>query len=1252
MLFTSLLLFGGPTAGAQSSGCFGVVDFRADLEPTAIVLASQVDHGNSLSTIQVDLSLSNVGEGRFERAEVRPGRHPVGVVPGSVRPARFGASSNGLTVTATEPLQLTLPTDEVTTFVAGLASGAVPLVVHAEELATPRPGVEIVRWRTDDDLVYQVPEGQPVPQPPWSSLGPFPVTLKYPSPQLRPFPTVDLTTTDLYVTPDPAVPLENIPRWLQYVRVTELDVDESDPDIVVVDLTVEMTQEDDLTDIYAAASFCSTGAVAHPVGATRLDTLDGATVPVETRDQYTVPLRFNDLPLFDGRARISGQIHGHALKPLLHARIRTNEPSRLSLGLSSDVSLTAQLRVDGTLRAEDTRATVPLYSLCFPIGEATFGAVSLPMVLSLEQGLFAEAELRANTVIDVAHRVEAGFAYDCTLSSGNVSCARRALTADENPLSFTPPQITAGARGRAEIGTTFATDLYVGGATYPICNTGARFGSSGEIAARIDLDTDADPWWRLGHSVRFDGSVELEALGFGLINESFDLFDFDTDDVRTSLDPVADPSSTTRFLSGEDQRWMVAVDQPDNSLNAIGRVDVARVADGGAVLAITETFGYRVVKVDRFGELVWSTGYQAARRYQPNRVVAMPDGGFVTGGSPAFLARHAADGTLTWAYTWSLDDADAEDFGVTFTAVTTLPVAPGRVDLVAVGSLGRSDIRNNDAVVVRLRDDGTVVWAKLYARAGAENPRGVTVTTEGDIVVAGRVDAGPEPLDLLARENGWLMRLDGDGAVEWSRGVFTSRGGVFNDVVESDDGSLFAVGQAYRNVLQSASAMVARMDARGEEAVHALLVHDLAGESAQDWEATPPVDGSDGPYDQFTRVAAVDGSVVAVGSTEPLTAGRTAWAAKLGPNLGVEWFTVLDGVEDDVFTGLALDPDGLFIAGHARALSEEPPENVLDRGAFVMKAPFSGAMTLHPSFDDLVLRHLVPGVRDAGAPSIVPPGVEVVQDAPVTVRDLTVVQRTDVTAGLLVPVDECVRLLTTTGHATTTDGCPDGDLLAPLVRIVAPSPGEVSVEDSVDLQVVFADEVGIATSGVTVDDAPIAADASLQATDLGLGEHVVAAFATDPDGQRAEDRVTFTVVDDVPPRVTVVEPTSRAYDGVVPLVIETVEVHSGPVVLELTVDGAPIPADTTTLDDLSVGMHELVAIAFDGAGNAASVTVTFETTASPPTGGPPSDDGEQRGCGCASATGGFAWWGLPLFLVGLVRRRGRLGTGEPPVTGR
>jgi len=1233
-LFSLLLL--GPAAHASPSGCFGVVDFVADLEPTGFALLSQVDGPSGLSTVTVDLSLSNVGEGRFERAEVRPGPSALGVVPGSVRPARFGGSSNGLTIGASEPLQLTLPTTEVSTLMTGLASGAVPLVVHAEELPTPKPNVEIVRWRIDDDLVFRVPDGSPVPEPPFNALGPFGMELNYPFPDLTPFPQFDLSTTEVYVTPDPDVPLENIPRGLHYVRVTDMTVNDSNPNLIRVTLELMLTQEDDLTDIYSAASFCGTGAVDHPVGATRLPALDFATLPVEVRDQYTFPLRFNDLPVFDGRARLTGQIHGHALRPLLHARIRTNEPSRLSLGLSTDLSLSAQLRVDGTIGGDEAREDVSLYSMCFPVGDATFGAISLPMVLSLEQGLFADAELRANTVIDVSHRIEAGFAYDCTLSGGSTACTERGPTADENPLSFTPPQVVAGARGRAELGTTFDTDLYIGGLTYPECSTGARFGLSGEASARLDLDTDADPWWRLGHSVRFEGSVELEALGFGLIGESFDIVDFDTDDVRTSREAVADLASSARYLSGEDQRWMVAIDEPQNDLNTVGSVDVTRLPDGGAVLAITEAFVYRVLKVDRFGELAWSTGYSGALRYQPHEVVAMPDGGFVTGGSPAFLARHAADGSLLWASTWSLDDGGPADFGAVFTGLATLPVGPNRVDLVAVGQLNRSDIRDNDAIVVRLRDDGTVVWAKLYQRNGAEAAEGVTTTVDGDIVVAGSVDAGPDPVDLLAQQNGWLMRLDGDGNVEWSRGVFTSRAGIFFDVAEAASGELFAVGQASRTVLQSASAMVARMSAGGDHAVHALFVHDVASEIDQDWEVAPPVDASDGPYDRFAGIAAVDGSVVVVGESDTLGVGKTAWAAKLGPNLGAEWFAVLDGAGHDSFTGVAADPDGLYIAGYSRALSEAPPQSPLDHSAFVMKAPFSGAMRLHPSVSGLVLRHLVPGIRDAGAPEIVPEEIDVVQDAPVTVSDLVVGERVDVSGSLLVTVDECARLLTETGHPTTTDSCADPDLRPPLVRIVSPVPGELPVGGAIDVEVVLADESGVAASGVALDGSTIAADATIPLSDLGLGVHTVTAFAEDPDGQRSEDLVAFTVIDDVPPEIVVVSPEPRAYDGAVPVEIEARDVHSGPVALELTVDGASVPADTAALEGLAIGTHELVVEGVDGAGNRTSTAVTFETTSYvPPSGQDPAESGAE-GCGCGSSPAA-PWAGL--LLLGLLRRR-------------
>ena len=82
-----------------------------------------------------------------------------------------------------------------------------------------------------------------------------------------------------------------------------------------------------------------------------------------------------------------------------------------------------------------------------------------------------------------------------------------------------------------------------------------------------------------------------------------------------------------------------------------------------------------------------------------------------------------------------------------------------------------------DIVLLRLDNDGELVWSRRLLRSSVDEPRDVATTNDGTFIVAGTADG-----------NGLLMEIDVDGELLWAREYSTQ----FESVVATGDGILAA----------------------------------------------------------------------------------------------------------------------------------------------------------------------------------------------------------------------------------------------------------------------------------------------------------------------------------------------------------------------------------------------------------------------------------------------------------------------------
>jgi len=1029
-----------PRAVDTSPGsCDGFLDYASETLATNFQIVSQTDVGGGVEEVEISAQLENLEATALHSASLTPhfSLTDLGVLMESVLPAEFPILAQGALVPSTNTLVFRAPAANVAEILARLNAGTIPVSVHADEAPVEQPGVAIAEWTATEDGAYAFARDAFAPS---VNLDPGP-------PPYEPgamYTAVFLAFGDgvpsvldqaasherFYLIPDPSDPPSQIPEAMHHVRV--LDVDRSDEDdesspesqdgVTVWTATLQRTESEPLPAIYASASFCTgTDAfVDRPVESTRLFAIDRDEPSDESRDSNVLPIRFDVAPIPAPEVEISGQIQGYALRPSLELRVRPSGV-RVAANVDTDLSFTAQAMAKSG--AEVAMEDLSLWSLCFPLADLSAGPVPIGLNLQMEHLLNVSGSFEAGAVVGFSKSFEGGHTvgYDSRLAEPYFRESRHV----PHPVAFTPPQLTEETGVHAEIATDVVTTLRVG-ARYPICDTGAGFFLDARAYGSLDVLPLQDPWWTLAHGVELGAGIDFQILGFDVAQHTFDPIEIVGGETRSStLPPLelnargAAPAEPRR--EGEDQRWAVAIDDVDVSLEASATA-IAATSDGGALVIGTEPTGRNfMTRLDRFG--AWQETFRYALGFQPRRVLTLPDDSFlVAGRNDTFLAKHAPDGTEIWAFRYALGDANDTFARCQVQDAALVPEAAGAYGVIVVGTIGRALITENDACAFRVDANGNLLWARMYLDARRQDLLGVATLANGDFAAVGYTH-WPVGTGIVYTPTPLILRLDGDdGSLLWAKALPTERSDHLNAVAEAPDGTLVAVGGGLRIIWETGNALVARIDADGGDARHGLLTQDEAWESLLDFESFVDTQGGDTPYDELFDIAPAPGGFVVTGKTS-LADDQAPWAAKVNTELSVEWFTTFDGTDADVLDAVVPTPDGFLASGSSESL-DGVGQSASGRWAWALKLPFEGMVRLAPE-TAITSRYLEPGLRGSSSdPAIVPDGV-ISADAPLAAPAADVVSISAETNVFTTPQEICVRRLTESGRQSTLDGCAD-----------------------------------------------------------------------------------------------------------------------------------------------------------------------------------------------------------------------------------
>jgi len=286
---------------------------------------------------------------------------------------------------------------------------------------------------------------------------------------------------------------------------------------------------------------------------------------------------------------------------------------------------------------------------------------------------------------------------------------------------------------------------------------------------------------------------------------------------------------TDSFGGGHKDVYLLKVDDEGNVVweEAYGGENdewgyaMRQTADGGYIIvgAKRSAAGDRdvyLIKVDSSRRLRWQRTYGGAGDDVGYAVAETPDGGYIVVGytygdeqgfdTDVYLIKTDAKGRALWEETYG---EDKDDKGYAVQAVPGGGYIIVGYTTVRWGFGSRSQL-DSDVYLLRVDEDGGVLWEKTYGGELVERGRALQATSDGGYIIAGYTVSDEGDADF------YLLKTDGEGRTLWTK-IY---GGMEDDeaysVQETSDGGYIVAGYTKSSDEGDADLYLLKIDAEGD----------------------------------------------------------------------------------------------------------------------------------------------------------------------------------------------------------------------------------------------------------------------------------------------------------------------------------------------------------------------------------------------------------------------------------------------------
>ena len=312
-----------------------------------------------------------------------------------------------------------------------------------------------------------------------------------------------------------------------------------------------------------------------------------------------------------------------------------------------------------------------------------------------------------------------------------------------------------------------------------------------------------------------------------------------------------------------------------------------------AVKAVTATFTTTPPVV-----ATWAKTYGGAGLDYAGPIQQTTDGGYIVAGYTksfgagdldAWIIKLDGSGVVEWQNTYGGSDSDA---------LSSIQQTVDEGYIVAGRIYPLSGIP--DAWIMKLNSSGVVEWQNTYGGSGWDDARSVQQTSDGGYIVAGETQSfGAGSSDI------WIVKLYGNGAVEWQNTYGGSDSDSPFSIQQTVDGGYIVAGQTLSFGAGDFDAWIIKLD----------------GSGVVEWQNT--YGGSNSDALSSIQQTADGGYIVAGGTSSFGAVSFDIWIVKLYGNGAVEWQNTYGGLGNDRAFSIQQTADGGYImAGETQSFGE------------------------------------------------------------------------------------------------------------------------------------------------------------------------------------------------------------------------------------------------------------------------------------------------------------------------------------------
>ncbi len=364
-----------------------------------------------------------------------------------------------------------------------------------------------------------------------------------------------------------------------------------------------------------------------------------------------------------------------------------------------------------------------------------------------------------------------------------------------------------------------------------------------------------------------------------------------------------------------------------------------------------------VFKLDPDGNMIWQKTYGGSGNDVAKSVVVESNGNILVGGvtdsfgageDDLWVLKLNPSGGVIWQKTYGRGNEEGSTFGLDYDRIIVRQWNDGLLLVGDTTSFGANVSNTSDIWVLRLDENGNVLWQETYGGGKWDRPEDALVTPEGDVIIAGWSYSFS-----VGEDDAWVLKLNSDGNILWQK----TYGGKYWDYADavtlSPNGDIIVVGGTSSFGAGDDDVWILRLDpngnviwqktygGKGDDEAYAVALapngniivagytNSFGSADYDAWVLDVPLDGSVSlPYSALTNATSmtsyclVSNTWAEVSQSNAIPQESQALVYSWSPEVGTQFFVPLrsywvrsyGGTWNDTITATAFAPNGDLIA--------------------------------------------------------------------------------------------------------------------------------------------------------------------------------------------------------------------------------------------------------------------------------------------------------------------------------------------------